>query len=39
MGTYLQDSGMKISLEASKIKGFGRNKANEVQPSVTSLRK
>ena len=33
METYLQDLGMEISLEASKIKGFGRkeNKANEVQ--------
>ena len=31
METYLQDLGMEISLEASKIKEFGRNKANEVQ--------
>ena len=36
METYLQDLGMEISLEASKIKGFGRNKANEVQIRVTA---
>ena len=34
METYLQELGMEISLEASKIKGFGRNKANEVQARI-----
>ena len=29
---------MEISLEASKIKGFGRNKANEVQSNLVEMQ-
>ena len=31
MGTYLQDLGMEISLEASKIKEFGRNEIRRMK--------